>query len=163
MGAGDQPRRGVTISSKMNIDIDEITIKAAGATGVATSNTDTRCPHCGSPKADSYYFYGCGVSVGTYQQKRTDVCREREAHNKTREELDEIKETYRNVMEEKCFPNERHCTCVPALRAENAMLRDLAERAIQTFAEKGRSFTAIQLRAELEEITNQSLQDVASA
>ena len=32
------------------------------------------------------------------------------------EELVDIKETYKNIIDEKCAGDEKHCTCVPALR-----------------------------------------------
>lgn len=35
-----------------------------------------------------------------------------------RTELDDRDEAHRRVMAEQCAPDERHCTCVPALRAE---------------------------------------------
>lgn len=35
----------------------------------------------------------------------------------------EYEDSYRRVMTEECAPDERHCTCVPALRAEIALLK----------------------------------------
>lgn len=34
------------------------------------------------------------------------------------ENLNDISDTHSNVMNEKCWPDERHCTCVPFLRTE---------------------------------------------
>jgi len=51
---------------------------------------NTNCPHCGAEAYDHFAdFWRCGsiyYSEGAHME-RTDLCREREAHNKTREEL----------------------------------------------------------------------------
>lgn len=39
------------------------------------------------------------------------------------QELADIHDATRVVMEEKCAPDEQHCTCVPILRSENAKLK----------------------------------------
>jgi len=36
---------------------------------------------------------------------------------------EEIMETHKNIVDEKCSADEVHCTCVPALRAELKRLR----------------------------------------
>lgn len=43
--------------------------------------------------------------------------------------LTEITDAHRVVMDEKCHADERHCTCVPVLRAEVARLRRELEQA----------------------------------
>lgn len=51
-----------------------------------------------------------------------------EAENaRLNDELDDIKEAYKQVMSERCPTDEVHCTCVPFLRAELAELRDAAK------------------------------------
>ncbi len=37
--------------------------------------------------------------------------------------LPDFEDDHRAVMSEQCAPDEKHCTCVPPLRAENAKLR----------------------------------------
>lgn len=54
-----------------------------------TTNTDT-CPHCGAELKEWFGIgkpiYACGIG-----NIRTDLCRERESHAKTREELERVK------------------------------------------------------------------------
>ena len=40
------------------------------------------------------------------------------------ENLKDISGVHSNVMDEKCWPDEKHCTCVPFLRVGIAELRD---------------------------------------
>lgn len=42
---------------------------------------------------------------------------------KISEELADIKETYAHIVNDECGKDEKHCTCVPALRAEIARLK----------------------------------------
>jgi hypothetical protein len=43
-------------------------------------------------------------------------------------ELNEIKETYANIINEPCRSDERHCTCVPSLRGEIERLKSENEK-----------------------------------
>jgi len=63
---------------KIENDIDEITIKAAGATGVK----DKKCKFCGG----KYHFID---KLGN--DWRSPICREKESHNKTKQELEKTK------------------------------------------------------------------------
>lgn len=67
-------------------------------------------------------MYKCACSEADSVLKDLRKC---EAKNAELErELADIKESYRNVMAEPCESDDRvHCTCVPALRAENERLR----------------------------------------
>lgn len=49
-------------------------------------------------------------------------------------ELAEIREAYARVLAEQCAPDEKHCTCVPALRARIAEL-EAHEEKVNVFAE----------------------------
>lgn len=40
-----------------------------------------------------------------------------------KERLTEINEGFRAVMAEECAPDEKHCTCVPTLRAKMALMQ----------------------------------------
>ena len=99
--------------------------------------SDTNCPHC---KETHNVWESC----------KTELCREREAHNQTKRERDEAREkaaqwerialhadTERDELREKLedwencakhvrseWPDEQHCSCVPILRK---LLKD-AER-----------------------------------
>ncbi len=42
-------------------------------------------------------------------------------------ENEDVKETYRNIIDEKCHGDEIHCTCVPALRTELKALKEEIE------------------------------------
>lgn len=48
-------------------------------------------------------------------------------HEAELEELAEIKETYANILAERCAGDEQHCPCVPALRGEIARLTGLLD------------------------------------
>lgn len=45
-------------------------------------------------------------------------------------ELADRDEMHRRVVNEQCAPDERHCSCVPTLRAEITRLRDVEQRAL---------------------------------
>ena len=45
-------------------------------------------------------------------------------------EIKDIKDAYAIVMNEECASDEVHCTCVPALRAENQRLTEAIGKAI---------------------------------
>lgn len=51
--------------------------------------SDTNCPFCGSLFYFSSNFYDCGSHHTVLTFIRTDLCREREAHNQTKRERDE--------------------------------------------------------------------------
>lgn len=94
---------------------------------------DNSCPHCGAEETNSSglrIYWACG-SHATFgcDMKPTPLCREREAHNKTRGELAKAMSMIDRDME---------------CEAENQKLRELCRKALCTF-------TPIeQLRAELE-------------
>lgn len=53
-----------------------------------------------------------------------EIMKEANERSKMRDRLDDLLDGHRTVMEEKCSMNEVHCTCVPALRVDNARLRE---------------------------------------
>jgi hypothetical protein len=57
--------------------------------------SDTRCPHCGSRKNANPHIkdFDCGSIRGYIQ---TDLCREREAHNKTKRERNKAQDDATN-------------------------------------------------------------------
>lgn len=62
-------------------------------------------------------------------EEKTEIDQLRTRNAELEAELQDIKDSYRHVMEEKCPTDEVHCTCVPALRAEVARLRKALENA----------------------------------
>ena len=90
------------------------------------------CPECGH---DIFYFHdihGCHAGVDWTPGGEKCKCKnsvgklvetlaaERDA---LKAEVAEYREYHQRVMAEQCAPDEQHCTCVPALRAENAVLK----------------------------------------
>lgn len=95
-------------------------------------NPSTNCPHCVAelltevPHGDIRYKCGYEYDQDHEVYYRTDLCREREAHNKTREELEKMKgEATREIMLRD--KSEKRCEVA---EAENQKLRELSARLI---------------------------------
>ena len=77
---------------------------------------------------DSVNFdYGTGNDFYTEQE----IEKARGELEALRAELADIKGYYERVMSEPCPTDEQHCTCVPALRAENAALAEALDAIVK--------------------------------
>ena len=72
-------------------------------------------------------------------------------------ELQSIKETHKNIIDEKCAGDELHCTCVPALRERITNLDKLSKYLSGKFREKDQELQSAKERIEELEKNNGSL------
>jgi hypothetical protein len=130
------------------------------------NKTNNSCPYCGAEAKTGMIansFWLCG-NANTHENRRSDLCREREAHNNTKRERDEWRkkfelsvdpvkiaarlaqaESERDEAKDKAEQWERIALRADTERTEairerdeareqNAKLRDIAERAITAVA-----------------------------
>lgn len=138
-----------------------------------TTPTDT-CPHCGAEEAKPLAAwmrpknYSCGSYIRPLAEKQSDLCLEREAHNKTREQSEKRRESlvkmiHRNNKIEAQNANLQKTISSFVLvapddmerlkksEAKNARLLSIAERALREWGlVRGQAWE--ELRAELEAI-----------
>jgi hypothetical protein len=60
--------------------------------------------------------------------KQAEINALKAERNGLAETLNDWGETYRKIIDNKCPPDEQHCTCVPTLRAEIELLRGALEK-----------------------------------
>lgn len=93
-----------------------------------------KCPHCGAEAHDHFNdFWRCGsiYYLEGNHLERTDLCREREAHNKTRAELEETEQ----VRDSWCEAYTEARDDLEATLNKNQKLREIADDAIKELEE----------------------------
>ena len=86
---------------------------------------DTSCPYCGAEAKTGMIaksFWKCGNAT-THENRRSDLCREREAHNQTKSELNSARAKFVAAIDGRDMANEE----ADKLREQNAKLREIAD------------------------------------
>jgi len=96
-------------------------------------------------RADAQAFYeGQSDKTASLQESLAEA--EREC-DELRAKLADWQETYARIVAERCAPDEHHCTCVPALRAEIAWLETAREKATMHLVRASKLDAALQFYA----------------
>ena len=123
------------------------------------NKTDNSCPYCRAEAKTGMIansFWICGNAT-THENRRSELCREREAHNNTKRERDEAREQIARLRAIISQSNRDYDEQIELFRAANAKLRDIAERAIEMKEQEvwgtgELPFSWKQLRAELDQL-----------